>query len=177
MFIPVDSAAHSHSGADLLFVVILTHSVSIVAFFSSRILTRGRVHSSHALNSSSKSLYVRGYPATGVSNFLETSVEDACDVELHQKTPTGRYGPWHSAYRYSEMLIRPLCPFLLASLVTYLGHEPCCIWVRPFHQVRLLLLDLASASRDHSPAGLAELDRGSRTAGNVLVTPPPVFAF
>lgn len=54
-------------------------------------------------------------PATSVAFFKETCVEDASDIELLLKSLTGRQGPWHIAYGYSSMLIRPSCPFLLAS--------------------------------------------------------------
>jgi len=54
-------------------------------------------------------------PATSVAFFKEACVEDASDIELLRKSLTGRQGPWHIAYGYSSMLIRPSCPFLLAS--------------------------------------------------------------
>jgi hypothetical protein len=54
-------------------------------------------------------------PTTSVTLLREMRVGDASDIELLWKSLTDRQGPWQSAYGYSSMLIRPSCPFLLAS--------------------------------------------------------------
>jgi hypothetical protein len=61
-------------------------------------------------------------PATSIFFFKKARVEDAYDMELLQKILTGLHGPWHTAYGYSSMPVRPPCLFLSASCAISIGH-------------------------------------------------------
>lgn len=80
------------------------------------------------------------YPATSVTLLREMRVEDAYDIELLWKTPTGLCGPRHNDYGHSPMRIWPLCLFLLASCATHFGPRAILHPGSPVRSIRSLLL-------------------------------------